>query len=174
MTVCPAVRVRVSLKVNHAGTQREGVGCDMGPTDEVCAKKYRVTARVSRLESKGPVPRLGEQPGLCVGHSRPGGGLSHHCLMSRPPPGCGAKQPRGVSPGSLWLVPGDSLRLVRNKVAARTGRKGDRPVLGGAAEDCVGGWGLLSRKALPSWCSWIGRLTMLCCRVLPLGPVVFL
>lgn len=101
------------------------------------------------LECEGPVPRQG-------------GGTSHHCPGNQPRP--------EVGQGSWWLVGADGFRLARSEVVSGTGREGRDPVLGGAAKDCAGGWGLLARKALPSGCSWIGGLTMICC-VLPVGPV---
>lgn len=98
------------------------------------------------------------------------GGASDHCPVNQPRPGCGTEQLKEVGQSPLWLVRADGFRLARNKVVPGAGRKRKEPVPGRAAKDCVGGWGLLSRKALPSRCSWIGGLTMLCC-VLPVGPV---
>lgn len=48
------------------------------------------------------------------------------------------------------------------------GRK--RTCAGQDSQGLCWGWGLLSRKALPSGCSWPGELTVTSC-VLPVGPV---
>lgn len=118
------------------------------------------------MECEGPELGHGDQPGLYMGHGGPGWG-SWSPLSSESAPTRGG--PRGGTRPPRWLVAAGGFRLARNKAVPRTGREGRELVLGGAAKDCVRSWGLLSRKALPSRCSWIGGLTIICC-VSPVGP----